>query len=372
MKRIFTLLFCLLAAASATSGHTAERQGEACSTTHAADSSIRPAKKSVTQRREVRRFEEIAASSGITILVRQADEWTVEVSADKNIIDRVQTEVVGKTLRIRYRNNTSINGRHEPTVVRVSCPVLTNISATSGTDITFTNLFEGEALTVHATSAARIDGAIRYGSLMLSATSGADITLTGRSRHSTLTATSGANIDASALVSEEVSASATSGAHVKTYAHTRLTAKATSGAIVVYYGNPTQTDISATSGGSIRKRPCPVARKRMPFPVREQPSGPRRQNCRRDATVTGSHCPANITAACGHYPSPQAYTTKPTAALQNGKILKISPQRYRQKGQNGDGQRQVCCNRFRYCDGVVPIFFRKTRIKCGKSLNPAR
>ena len=210
MKRIFTLLFCLLAAASATSGHTAERQGEACSTTHAADSSIRPAKKSVTQRREVRRFEEIAASSGITILVRQADEWTVEVSADKNIIDRVQTEVVGKTLRIRYRNNTSINGRHEPTVVRVSCPVLTNISATSGTDITFTNLFEGEALTVHATSAARIDGAIRYGSLMLSATSGADITLTGRSRHSTLTATSGANIDASALVSEEVSASATS------------------------------------------------------------------------------------------------------------------------------------------------------------------
>lgn len=147
MKRIFTLLFCLLAAASATSGHTAERQGEACSTTHAADSSIRPAKKSVTQRREVRRFEEIAASSGITILVRQADEWTVEVSADKNIIDRVQTEVVGKTLRIRYRNNTSINGRHEPTVVRVSCPVLTNISATSGTDITFTNLFEGEALT---------------------------------------------------------------------------------------------------------------------------------------------------------------------------------------------------------------------------------
>ena len=238
MKRIFTLLFCLLAAASATSGHTAERQGEACSTTHAADSSIRPAKKSVTQRREVRRFEEIAASSGITILVRQADEWTVEVSADKNITDRVQTEVVGKTLRIR-----------------VSCPVLTNISATSGTDITFTNLFEGEALTVHATSAARIDGAIRYGSLMLSATSGADITLTGRSRHSTLTATSGANIDASALVSEEVSASATSGAHVKTYAHTRLTAKATSGAIVVYYGNPTQTDISATSGGSIRKRP---------------------------------------------------------------------------------------------------------------------
>ena len=150
---------------------------------------------------------EIAASSGLTILVRQADEWTVEVSADKNIIDRVQTEVVGKTLRIRYRNNTSINGRHEPTVVRVSCPVLTNISATSGTDITFTNLFEGEALTVHATSAARIDGAIRYGSLMLSATSGADITLTGRSRHSTLTATSGANIDASALVSEEVSAS---------------------------------------------------------------------------------------------------------------------------------------------------------------------
>ena len=215
MKRIFTLLFCLLAAASATSGHTAERQDEACSTTHAADGSIRPAKKSVTQRREVRRFEEIAASSGITVLVRQADEWTVEVSADKNIIDRVQTEVVGNTLRIRYRNNTSINGRHEPTVVRVSCPVLTNISATSG----------------------------------------ADITLTGRSRHSTLTATSGANIDASALVSEEVSASATSGAHVKTYAHTRLTAKATSGAIVVYYGNPTQTDISATSGGNIRKRP---------------------------------------------------------------------------------------------------------------------
>ena len=255
MKRIFTLLFCLLAAASATSGHTAERQDEACSTTHAADGSIRPAKKSVTQRREVRRFEEIAASSGITVLVRQADEWTVEVSADKNIIDRVQTEVVGNTLRIRYRNNTSINGRHEPTVVRVSCPVLTNISATSGTDITFTNLFEGEALTVHATSAARIEGAIRHGSLLLSATSCADIPLTGRSRHSTLTATSGANIDASALVSEEVSASATSGAHVKTYAHTRLTAKATSGAIVVYYGNPTQTDISATSGGSIRKRP---------------------------------------------------------------------------------------------------------------------
>ncbi len=219
-----------------------------------ADRKVRPAHKTVTETREVRAFDGISATSGIVVLVRQADEHSVEVTADKNIIEYVLTETAADgTLRIRYRENLSFCGG-TTTVVKVACPELTHLQATSGAEITCTDLIEGEKLSVSATSASRIEGAVRYERLTVSTTSGADITLTGRCANSTVSATSGSETDLSALISKRAEASATSGATVRILAEELLEAKATSGADIFYYGEPQLTDFSASSGARIHKR----------------------------------------------------------------------------------------------------------------------
>lgn len=208
---------------------------------------------SVTETRNVTGFTAVTAATGIDVYITPAETFSVEVTADKNVMEYVRTELVGNELHIKYSSILSLNNTKVRTIVRLNCPKLETISATSGANIVLTEVFEGKKLVVDATSAADIEGAVRYEQIVVSVSSGADITLTGRCDNCDISATSGADVDTSALISKNVVVSATSGADAEVFALESLKARSSSGADITYHGDPTSTDIATSSGADISK-----------------------------------------------------------------------------------------------------------------------
>jgi len=66
--------------------------------------------KMVTQKRSVSSFDAVNVSGGMQVLVKQAATISVQVEADENLQEYIETEVSGNKLTIRYRNKVSIHG----------------------------------------------------------------------------------------------------------------------------------------------------------------------------------------------------------------------------------------------------------------------
>lgn len=81
----------------------------------------------------------------------------------------------------------------------------------------------------------------------------AEITVSGKCKTVDTEASSGSEITASKLMSEEGKVDASSGASINIFCSVSLTADASSGSKVLYSGNPQKTAIDASSGGVVRK-----------------------------------------------------------------------------------------------------------------------
>jgi hypothetical protein len=84
--------------------------------------------------------------------------------------------------------------------------------------------------------------------------SGANIRISGLAKEAELGTSSGANLKGEELKAENCKMKASSGGNVSSTVHGRLEAKASSGGNVVYYGEPTETDVNTSSGGNIHKK----------------------------------------------------------------------------------------------------------------------
>lgn len=66
--------------------------------------------KMVTQSRSVGSFDAINVSGGMQVLVKQGTTTSLQVEADENLQEYIETEVSGSKLTLRYRNRVSIHG----------------------------------------------------------------------------------------------------------------------------------------------------------------------------------------------------------------------------------------------------------------------
>jgi len=195
-------------------------------------------------------FNTIKSSRGLDVVLTNKKDRKVIIDANENLHQHIEVYVKGETLYITSDKN--IYQADEKTVY-VSYNKLGKISATSGASVTSQGAVVQKDLSISATSGADIDLKVKAETLTTSVTSGAMMDLSGKVNNHKASATSGANIRADDLLSLNSSAKATSGAMIKIHAKNEFTGKATSGADVVYYGDPGKVSENDNSGGSVRR-----------------------------------------------------------------------------------------------------------------------
>jgi len=201
--------------------------------------------------RQVAEFDQINVSRGMNVYISQGSPAKVVVIADNNLHEVIETRVEGGTLKVYVNEN--IRWAKEKKVM-VTVEKLSGLESTSGSNVWSQNQIMSENLEMKATSGANITMDVNAKYLKADCSSGANIRISGLAKEAELGTSSGANLKGEELKAENCKMKASSGGNVSSTVHGRLEAKASSGGNVVYYGEPTETDVNTSSGGNIHKK----------------------------------------------------------------------------------------------------------------------
>ncbi|WNH09525.1 head GIN domain-containing protein [Thalassobellus suaedae] len=196
-------------------------------------------------------FTTIKATEGLDVYLTQDHNESILVEADENLHELIITEVIDGVLKIHTKKNI---GRATSKKVIVNFKAISSIISTSGSDVYSTNTINAEELKLKTTSGSDMTLEVNTSVLNCKSTSGSDLRLSGKTERLIAEATSGSDIKAENLIAESSQVKATSGADITVNTLKELTAKATSGGDIKYYGNPEKVDKTDSSSGSIRKK----------------------------------------------------------------------------------------------------------------------
>lgn len=205
----------------------------------------------VEERREIEEFDEIKASRGINLYITQGEKTDLLIRADENLLEIIETEVVGGELIVRATENVR---NAKSFKVYVSTPKIRSVSGSSGCNVYSETELVADDFNVKASSGCNINLSVQTEDIEASASSGSNISIDGITNEFNGSASSGSNIKAEDLKSKIAEVKVSSGANIWISTNNTLCAKASSGGNIFYNGDPSKTDISKSSGGNVIKR----------------------------------------------------------------------------------------------------------------------
>lgn len=224
--------------------------------------------------RNVGEFSGIQVSTGVNLVFKQESPTNVKVIADADKLQYIVTRVDNGVLRVYVDNKGEKNMKFKNISVNVSSPRMDNIKVSSGATFTTINSVKENNLTIDASSGSVVKGKFNISNntnveassgtnvkvevnsknLVFKGSSGSDTSLEGQAGTATFDVSSGAVFKGEAFRTNQAEAEATSGASVSVNVSDKLKAKASSGGLIKYKGNPEITsDISKMSGGALKQ-----------------------------------------------------------------------------------------------------------------------
>ena len=189
-------------------------------------------------------FTAVYASEGLDVFVTQADNFSITVEADENIIDLIGTDIRDGRLKIHAIENI---GRATKNVY-VTLPEVSSLSTSSGADLIAQNTIKTDKIELDASSGSDLEVELDANEVSADTSSGADIKISGRTDLFYADASSGSDIKARGLMAKRCTADASSGADISVNVSESLTADASSGADISYTGDAAVQKKKSASG----------------------------------------------------------------------------------------------------------------------------
>ncbi len=207
--------------------------------------------KVITQERNVsEKFTEIRGSAGLDIYLIQGNEYKIEVEADENLQQFIETDITNGKLHITTSENI---GWSKAKKIYVTFIEVNTIEASSGADVVGKSMIKSETLSLKSSSGADLEIEVFSKDISAQTSSGAEIKVAGKASSLVAKASSGSELDAKDLTVVSCTAEASSGAEIKLNVKEFLDANASSGADIQYVGNPTSVNANKSSSGSVKK-----------------------------------------------------------------------------------------------------------------------
>lgn len=196
-------------------------------------------------------FSKIKVSNGLDVFIYQGENPKLTVEADENLQDIIKTEIKNGVLKVFTEKNI---WKEKAKKVHITVNKLDAVVASSGSDVSMEDFFTSKNFDVKSSSGADITVRIKSKNFTGSSSSGADLVCIGKSENAILSSSSGSDLDAFKLQVKNVTAKASSGSNIDTYATESITANASSGGDIDFKGNPKKVIKKSSSGGSVSKK----------------------------------------------------------------------------------------------------------------------
>lgn len=203
-------------------------------------------------KRKVSNFSGISVQESIKVELTYGENESVEVFADEDYIDRVETEVKGDILHISMKGN-NWNGWNKHILVKVTAKQINAIKASSSASLTTQNLIETDHLKINASSSAKIKVAFKAEKASCRASSSSTVNLKGNTKQLHAHVSSSASILAEGLKASKIDADASSSGKIIVNPQDELVAHASSSGSIKYLGKPMVLDASTSSSGKVKR-----------------------------------------------------------------------------------------------------------------------
>ena len=196
-------------------------------------------------------FKSIEVSNGLDLVVEQSNKIEIIVEADDNLQKKIITKVENGVLIISCKSGNLINIASKKITVKM--PIIEGLEANTAASINTNTTLRGERLILESSSAASIHAKVEYENIELSASSASSQNINGKAIRIETSASSGSELDASELLTNEVIADASSGGSITVSPIVSLKAEASSGGNIAYKNTPKSIQKEEHSGGSINQ-----------------------------------------------------------------------------------------------------------------------
>lgn len=196
------------------------------------------------------KFEKIKVSNGLEVEIVSGTEQIVNVEADENLLEVIETELKNGTLYISANKNIR---KAKSKKVYVGYVDLNTIYGSSGSSIKGSSDIISDNLDLKVSSGAQMNLFVIAKELTAQSSSGANLTVKGQTLNFSTKASSGSAIDAKEMQAVYCTSRASSGANITLNIEKSLDAKASSGGDIRYQGNPEVINQNTSSSGSVRK-----------------------------------------------------------------------------------------------------------------------
>jgi hypothetical protein len=132
----------------------------------------------VSETRTITNFDQITVGGAFDLFVTIGDRYHVEVVADDNLMERIQIEVIGKTLRIGTTPGTNLR-RYTDLEVHVTLPVIRELKTSGAATAVFTNAVRQNGLTLSSSGASDIRLSVEADELYVSTSGSSDVHISG-------------------------------------------------------------------------------------------------------------------------------------------------------------------------------------------------
>ncbi len=195
-------------------------------------------------------FIRINASRGLDVYITKSKNISLEVEADENLHDLIETEVKDGTLYITAKKNIYMASAKK---IHVSANNINEIQVNSGAEVYSENTFSSKKLVLSVSSGAYAKMDLKVDELTCESSSGAGMELSGEANRFKASSSSGSDIKAYELTARDCTASASSGSDIKLKVTNSFEGNASSGADIKFKGNPKRINKHNNSGGSVKQ-----------------------------------------------------------------------------------------------------------------------
>lgn len=204
------------------------------------------------QNRSVENFKAIQVGGALEVYVSQDPAFSVRVEADENLQEFIEVYNDGNTLRLRQRNNTSLNPSRDIKVY-VTAPEFARLRASGASEIKVQGrITSSNAIDIDLSGASEVEAELKAPAIRVDMSGASTAELSGETRDLEVEGSGSSNIKAIDLLSENTSIRVSGASDAKVHASVKLEVRASGASNVHYRGNATVN--SNTSGASSLKK----------------------------------------------------------------------------------------------------------------------
>lgn len=147
----------------------------------------------ISEVRDLKGFSNIEAGSASNVYISFGDQWHVEIEADDNVMDEIETEVRNETLSIGMSGSVRTIGRITFNVY-VTLPELNTLKASGAADIIFEDPVKQQKISLKASGASNIKLTVDVDALEIVTSGASDIDIEGFAHYAEVTASGASDI----------------------------------------------------------------------------------------------------------------------------------------------------------------------------------